>query len=383
MEINELQKYLDALKNIPVRPKRERSLMDITGIKRHENLWSDIYKFFFAINEEHLMSDLFIRSLESVIGVKSNFLETFSIRREFVVAEKRIDLLLCDNINNRAIIIENKVNHILDNDLNLYYNKVKENGYSNVIVLVLGIKKYDLNIYEKANQIPKDKLFSITHKMLIDKVSCNIANINKLLNPQYLYLYQEFAKNIINITNDMSTDELSFYFSEDNRLKINELSDIRSRVINHISDSLQNKEILNHLFDKYKLDLEVGKCKNNEYIYYPFKGYEGLIMITLVYHSLWDFKSHGCRIQALLEIQGDKMIKWVMNNYHNEKSMAGLNKNQKYWHYYSCDIPFNPKEIEEDFQENLCKKLSDDNLCPIFRMGKNIIEHYEQQKDKH
>ena len=130
MEINELQKYLDALKNIPVRPKRERSLMDITGIKRHENLWSDIYKFFFAINEEHLMSDLFIRSLESVIGVKSNFLETFSIIREFVVAKKRIDLLLCDNINNRAIIIENKVNHILDNDLNLYYNKVKENGYS-------------------------------------------------------------------------------------------------------------------------------------------------------------------------------------------------------------------------------------------------------------
>ena len=89
MDINELQNYLDDLKKIPIRTDNERSLMEITGIRHHENLWSDIYKFFFEENEEHNLEDLFIRSLESTIGLKSNFLESFSVEREYVVDEKK------------------------------------------------------------------------------------------------------------------------------------------------------------------------------------------------------------------------------------------------------------------------------------------------------
>ena len=171
MNYNELQNWLDDLKKIPTRPPRKRTLMDITGIKHHENLWSDIYQFFFTINEEHLLGDLFIRNLESLISIQPSFLDSFSVTREFSVNEKRIDLLLCDNRNSRAIIIENKVNHILNNDLNLYYTKVQEKGYSDVIVIVLGLQRYNLKLYKRANKIPSDKLFSITHQELMEELN--------------------------------------------------------------------------------------------------------------------------------------------------------------------------------------------------------------------
>ena len=98
--------------------------MDITGVTHHENMWSDIYKFFFHEEESHHLNDLFIRSLEQLLG-REDFLRDFSVKRECVVDEdKRIDLLLYNESTRNAIIIENKVNHSLDNDLNLYQNSV-------------------------------------------------------------------------------------------------------------------------------------------------------------------------------------------------------------------------------------------------------------------
>lgn len=376
MNYNELQNWLNDLKRIPTRPPRKRTLMDITGIKHHENLWSDIYQFFFTINEEHQLGDLFIRSLESLISIQPGFLDLFSVTREFSVNEKRIDLLLCDNRNSRAIIIENKVNHILNNDLNLYYTKVYEKGYSDVIVIVLGLQRYNLKLYKRANKIPYDKLFSITHQELMEEIGKALPNYKTNANPQYLYLLQEFSQNITNKTNDMNTDEINFYFKEDNRRKINQLTEIKKHVIGFISDSLENKEILKPLLHKYDLNLDVDKCKNNEYIYFPYKGYDGRIMITLIYDRLWNFDKNGSRIQAILEIQGD-MIDWV-EKHESNKSMEGLKKYQKFWHYNSCDLPFSLDELTNNFQENLCKKLSDETICPIYKIGLNIIEKYKQ-----
>lgn len=378
MDYNELQNWLDDLKKIPTRPPRKRTLMDITGIKHHENLWSDIYQFFLTSNEEHQLGDLFIRSLESIIGVKSGFLESFSVTREFTVNEKRIDLLLFDNRNNRAIIIENKVNHILNNKLNLYYKEVHNKGYSDVIVIVLGLKKYNLKMYEEANEIPNDKLFSITHQEFMDEIEKSLPEYQKEANPQYLYLLKEFSQNITNKTNDMNTDEIAFYFKDDNRRKINQLSQIRRNVIKFISDSLENKEIIEPMLKG--LHLNVGTCKINKndnayYIQYPYED-ENRIMITLVYHHLWKYDKNGSRIQAILEIQ-EGMINWVLKHISNS-TMSGLKQNQKYWHYCSCNIPFSLDELVNDFQENLCKKLSDETICPIYKIGKEIVDKYKQ-----
>lgn len=369
-EIKECQEWLDKLKldDIPKGYKWQRSLMDITGIKHHENMWSDIYKFFFDIKESHNLGDLFIRSLESILIKESiirkpHFLgNRFLIDREFDVKGKRIDLLLCDDMNNRAIIIENKVKHSLDNDLNLYYREVCSKGYSDAIVIVIGLHKYDLN--QKAKEIPDNRKSSITHYQFIDEVISKLPEYYKQSNPKYLYLLQEFAKNITNMTNNMKED-IEFYFRDDNRIKINKLSDIRTRVINHISNSLEDKDIVLPLFKKYDLKLEIGKNKDN-IIYYNFnkdcKDCKEKIKIKLEYHSLWDFKDKGCRIKAELEFN-DEMKNWVQK--HKDEFEGEFGK----------DICFTPAELKSDFQEKLCKELK-----PLYEKGFYLVEQYNLKK---
>ena len=190
------QKWLDelTLDNIPKRKNWQRSLMDITGIKHHENMWSDIYSFFFNVNEEHHMKDLFIRSLEHVLKrskrnhqIEIGFLNDFKVEREHTVTgQQRIDLLLKDDINHRAIIIENKVYHTLENNLDNYYESIKKDGYRDVIVIVLGLTTYRL----------KPDFFSITHIGFLDEVINNLPKYMPDANPKYIYLLQEFYKNI-------------------------------------------------------------------------------------------------------------------------------------------------------------------------------------------
>ena len=167
--MEQVQKWLDALESIPVAKGWQRSLMDITGIKHHENMWSDIYKFFFLENEQHQMGDLFIRSLEELIGL-NHFLSDFTVKREFVVdGDRRIDLLLYNKNLRRAIIIENKVYHSLDNDLNLYQRSVMKmlGDKSDIKTIVLGMHHYSFTRYEQASEIKPSNLFSITHKELL------------------------------------------------------------------------------------------------------------------------------------------------------------------------------------------------------------------------
>ena len=151
IDFENLQHWVNSIKVIPQPKSWDRSLMDITGVTHHENMWSDIYKFFFLENEQHQMGDLFIRSLEELIGL-NHFLSDFTVKREFVVDDdNRIDLLLYKKASHRAIIIENKVNHSLNNDLNLYQRSVmkKLGDKSDIKTIVLGKHHYDLKNYKQ------------------------------------------------------------------------------------------------------------------------------------------------------------------------------------------------------------------------------------------
>ena len=85
MEVNiqELEVWLDQHKDsIPERSKWKRTMMDIAGITKLENQWSYIYLFFLNPKEAHHFGDLFIRSLEQVIGCDQGWLQNFKVERE-------------------------------------------------------------------------------------------------------------------------------------------------------------------------------------------------------------------------------------------------------------------------------------------------------------
>ena len=157
MNVQDLKDWIDKHKDkIPERPKWKRTILDIMGCATLENRWSDLYKFFLDENEEHGLKDLFIRSLENVIGEEEGWMRNFNILREdstkdmtgyveeelldnsFNTKNKkekgRIDLLIVGT-NRKAIIIENKVNATIvgnDNPLVQYVDTVKRKGYEDI-----------------------------------------------------------------------------------------------------------------------------------------------------------------------------------------------------------------------------------------------------------
>ena len=148
------------------------------------------------------MGDLFIRSLEELIGL-GHFLIDFTVEREFVVNDdKRIDILLYTKDSRKAIIIENKVYHSLNNDLNLYQRSVRKmlGGKADVKTIVLGMHHYNLALYKQASEIETSNKFSITHKELLDKVFDNLSAYIKDARTEYIFLLKEFYKNICNMT---------------------------------------------------------------------------------------------------------------------------------------------------------------------------------------
>ncbi len=182
--IDELIKLLPEIS--PIR----KNMIEISGFPRWETVNSNLLAFYFDNNEEHGFNNLFIDSLYDIIEEKTNiqifkrqiFETDFSVEREWITVNgKRIDILLSENYNedefnsNWAIIIENKLNANLYNDLLNYWDSVKS---KNKIGIVLTINPL---IDIKKNQNDKIYFINITHKELSEKVTRNLPKF--YLNP--------------------------------------------------------------------------------------------------------------------------------------------------------------------------------------------------------
>jgi len=132
MNIQVLEDFLDH-NVIPKIKRRPKTFLGIAKQPHYENVMSNIYAFYFKVEEVHGMHDLFITSLleiinESKLGSikKVNEISDFEVETEVSTKKGgRIDLLLSSQ--NHAIIIENKVLHNLKNDLEDYLTSDKVN----------------------------------------------------------------------------------------------------------------------------------------------------------------------------------------------------------------------------------------------------------------
>ena len=137
VDLLQLQSFLNQ-NEIPIIKSKPKTFLGIAKQPHYENVLSNIYAFYFDVNEVHQFKDLFIKSLlelinRSILVKEKTVFETFSefdVFTEYGIKDqKRIDILLQNN--EQAIIIENKVYHHLNNDLNEYYNEIKVASYFN------------------------------------------------------------------------------------------------------------------------------------------------------------------------------------------------------------------------------------------------------------
>ena len=78
------------------------------------------------------------------------------------------------------------------------------------------------------------------------------------------------------MTHPINTEEISFYFQDGNREKINRLSEIRNDVIKHIWTTIEDEKALGSLFNEEGWELELRTKREDNYVYYAFNKKPGL-----------------------------------------------------------------------------------------------------------
>ena len=363
---------------IPEKQKQEKTFMDIAGISRLENHWSDIYAYFFNPKEKHGLGRLFIKTLNTLIAEKTGkaelSMEKFSVFREYPIEGKWIDLLI--KSEKEAIIIENKVYANLYNPLDIYWRGINMSDE-----LKRGVV---LSLHEMQVTNP---YVNITHKEFAKAIENALPNYSHSLAPRDLLILQDLIQNIYNKTShDMDTNELNFYYSDDRQRKIiNELSKIRSNIIQHICKSIEDENTVNIRLAKRGIDLQVKAKGNHRYTYYTYIGCpkecSEQIMLTLKYNSLWDF-SQQCRVEMYLELQGN-IMKYVEQNLNSLKE-AGIEPNyhtpkKDYWHFQKEDILFTKEDLltHDSIIEKIVTSIE---KSPLYKNGLEIIRHYKVEK---
>lgn len=299
--INELVRFLNKTP-IPDIPKRPVTFLEIAKQARYENAWSSIYAFFFDQKAEHGLGNLFLRSFLELINEQNKdnvfyFSDEYEITLESSTnAKGRIDILLHNH--EEAIIIENKVDHLLYNDLQDYWQSVKQEKKRGVI---LSLKKYS------KKEINNEHFINITHFEFMTQVIENLKDYFLNVSDKYIIFLKDFYQNIINASNIMEQETIHFYVK--NREEIKKINEIRVRFIEYVQKEIKNvrTKISDGEFKSSNLGpyLEYYLCPENENL-----------MITVSYEKFLFEKNKP--IDVMVEVKNELL--------HNQEFMQNCNK---------------------------------------------------------
>lgn len=388
MTVQYLKDWMDKHKDrIPERPKWKRTIMDIMGCATLENRWSDLYKFFLDENEEHGLKDLFIRSLEAVIGEKE-WIKNYHILREDPTKEidadslyidhpdfmennyrkerGRIDLVLLGK-DKKAIIIENKVFASIEgngNPLKQYSDTITNRGYNNQRRIVLALQ-YNFREMQIAQSFGYKY---VTHIDFAEKIVNNLPIYLPSANPSFLPLFYDFIQNIKNVTNMSATkDELSFY--NEQYEQINEIYNLYVKV-----DKAYKEQLRQLRFDGLNLKLDVKSLNedNKRLVYLQYGDTD--IFLTIYLNSIWNKIAPHPVIRVILEFRGNKSeLDRNLSNLHG--AILSIDDDWiKFGHVAYSDINIQPSKcITPEYVASEIEKNINSNF-PIYQLAKEISE---------
>ena len=153
------------------------------------------------------------------------------VKREFPTDKGgSIDLLLYEQSGEdgqfkSAIIIENKINAPLNNDLDDYFSSVKADQKAGVVLSLNNI-----------NDLP-EKFINITHERLLEVIQQNLGKYFVSAKPRYILYLQDF---ISNLERKKKMSERTKYYFEHGK-KIDPLLEIRSDAYTQLKVNLQSQ----------------------------------------------------------------------------------------------------------------------------------------------
>lgn len=266
--------------------------------------------------------------------------------------KKRIDLVIQDW--NNAILIENKVYHTLNNDLDLYWRSVK---YPNA-------RKTGLVLTLSPLYLRQSNWVNITHKEWIDYVRTLIRERDIQLDERNKIYLSDFMSTI-EMLSDNKKEKLEFY--------------LRNReVLNYINSIIEDsKESIRNLFSDRKFAHNIGfelihqdrDSAKHRYAMYKFPNTNSLV-ITIVYEFLWNSTDTSPFVYLCLEpldtwwntINGSSDLRYSIKKIVESYGVGCDNKPSKFWHCARIKVPLDDSVlldkcsvqaiIEEQLQPN-------------------------------
>ncbi len=379
MGLYQLQTFLD-YNPIPKIKKKPKTFLGIAKQPHYENVLSNIYAFYFKTWEEHGTSNLFIKSLiacikDSKIKNKdfSKF-KKFKVKTEYpTIKNGRVDLLLYNQ--NVAIIIESKVYHYLDNDLDDYWDSVQldTDAITSKIRIILSLKPISKDQYQQYNCAKE--FINITHLQLMKEVSKNLSQYENDSNQKHIYFIKGFNQNISNISRPvMSKENINFYV--DNKTKINQLVNFKYEFKKHVIAEVENAgnglENVNVVLSKYKPNADrlrhYESTKNPELVYTIV--FEDLLQDKNILHIIVEPRGNTLKNGAIFKtIEFEPAEKEILKEtFYNETNNGWAHFAWKAYELTSENIAnlasFIQGKIKDDHFESIMQKLENYLMIP-------------------
>jgi hypothetical protein len=205
------------------------TFLEISGYPDYENVCSNIYQFF-LLEQHHGFGNLFLSALDDCVENQDLTMDDYRVLRE-VTTDKggRIDILLeqvdTDEKVSKAILIENKIFHTLDNDLNDYLDSYKH--IDDRFLIVLTLKETKVN----------EPFINITHQQWIRNIQRRLGDSLITSNLKYLALLQDFIQHIQGYF-EKSIEMDAIKYLHENGDKIDQIKLLEKEGLNYIAEDI-------------------------------------------------------------------------------------------------------------------------------------------------
>ena len=342
------------------------SILTIAGIAHSENAWSDIYAFFLDSTRPHGLKTVFADCLANIILTKTGKkidLSGANIKREQSTnGGNRIDILIQNA--SHSVIIENKVFHKLNNDLDDYWFSVKgsEDEKTGIVLTLTALPTGNRNY------------INVTHTEWLNEVRATLSQKTFEINSQAEILLNDFMATVEYVSGYHDDTAMQFYLN--NREKINNLYNIAQGTKAWLQSVFTNRNFIEKLGD-FTLVHNDRDGSKYRYAMYRFADTDELV-ITVFFEYLWNSMPGDARLYLFLEPVG----KWFKKAYHFQTEImdiataAGapsIDNYDSFWHCACVEIKIHEGDIlnESALRNQIIYHLYDDS--PLMIAARKII----------
>jgi hypothetical protein len=330
---------------------------------------SNFYSFYLDPNGQHGFNDLFISALSDIIKRKTgghSIIANSKICYTEREVNRKIDIVVSepsefDDVVENAIIIENKVNASVYNDLMEYYNSIKVN--KNKIGVVLSLRQ--------EADLPEE-FINITHDEFINQVEQSSGSYFLNADLKQTVILKEFIQNIKNMsqTKDLKEHYEFFFKHQDKIKKISDLySTIKSDIFKQVDD----------VCEKLNLGLKLQGRYSSQLRYFFSK-------TAPVYFTIWLdnlFNGDG-EIYIFVELNKEGIshldkINKIKFTEDEKKLLDETTKVRKtYIHYATKEVKPSPEDIK-DFTNYIYNQITQTPLIDIFLKIEKLLKDEKQK----